>query len=321
MDGAGTTGSGSTPAPDPALSPGPTLATPAEVAAAEAELLGLVVDAPEAGGLGLQATHAAGGAPATAALQATADDVAAYVGLVELSQPTPPLPGVGAVGSPQRLGRLMVASGVMGLFGVFLLLAVLASGAGGGGAPGDGSTTGAGGLAAPAQPAGAAIPASCLVPEGSVLDLELTDVSWNEEEDGLNASWNVLVHNRESDTFQVFLHDVADANAATRANKWVGRPTDWRTDGTYIIAPDPEAPVINSWSGGVSTSVEPGLPTFCSWEYVDRLVAVYSGPECRDDLWAQLKAAPDAASREALMRPLAIDMPTPEKMKTFQCPP
>jgi hypothetical protein len=149
----------------------------------------------------------------------------------------------------------------------------------------------------------------------------LRDVSWNEEEDGLNASWNVLVHNRESDTFQVFLHDVADANAATRANKWVGRPTDWRTDGSYIIAPDPEAPVINHWSGGVSTSVEPGLQTFCSWEYVDRLVAVYSGPECRDDLWAQLKAAPDAASREALMRPLAIDMPTPEKMKTFQCPP
>jgi hypothetical protein len=79
--------------------------------------------------------------------------------------------------------------------------------------------------------------------------------------------------------------------------------------------------VINRWSGGVSTSVEPGLPTFCSWAYVDRLVAVYSGPECRDDLWAQLTAAPDAASREALMGPLAIDMPTPEEMKTFQCPP
>jgi hypothetical protein len=242
MDGAGTTGSGSTPAPDPALSPGPTLATPAEVAAAEAELLGLVVDAPEAGGLGLQATHAAGGAPATAALQATADDVAAYVGLVELSQPTPPLPGVGAVGSPQRLGRLMVASGVMGLFGVFLLLAVLASGAGGGGAPGDGSTTGAGGLAAPAQPAGAAIPASCLVPEGSVLDLELTDVSWNEEEDGLNASWNVLVHNRESDTFQVFLHDVADANAATRANKWVVGPLTGALTAPTSSPPTPKPP-------------------------------------------------------------------------------
>ena len=242
-----------------------------------------------------------------------------------------------------------VLAGVIlaGSAGFLLILALLAARPGGGGAPGDGSATGASGPAAPAQqgdvappdageaqpgagggaaqpveeePAGAAIPASCLVPEGGALDLELTDVSWEEGEDGLSASWDVLVHNRDSETFTVFLHRNADANAATRANKWVGPPVDWDVEGYYLIAPDPEAPVINSWSGGVSTSVEPGLPTFCSWESVDRVVAVYERPECSAALWTQLKAAPDAAGREALMRPLAIDMPAPEQMKTFDCP-
>jgi hypothetical protein len=159
------------------------------------------------------------------------------------------------------------------------------------------------------------------VPQGGALDLELADVTWREETDGLNASWEGVVHNRGSDTFNVILHEVADANAATKANKWVGPPTDWGTDGSYIVEPDPKAPVINDWSGGVRLGIEPGLPTLCSWEYVDRLVAVYSGPECSDALWAQLKAAPDAAAREALMAPLAVDMPMPDQMRTFSCPP
>jgi hypothetical protein len=238
--------------------------------------------------------------------------------------------------------ELLLAGGVTAVFAVVILILWL-SRSSGGGTP----ATGASGPAAPAQqgdvappdagaaepgagggaaqpveeqPAGVAIPASCLVPQGGALDLELTDVSWVEEEDGLSASWDVLVHNRDSETFTVFLHRNADANAATRANKWVGPPVDWDVEGYYLVAPDPEAPAINSWSGGVRTSVEPGLPTLCSWESVDRLVAVYHRPECSAALWIQLKAAPDAAGRDALMRPLAIDMPAPEQMKTFECP-
>ena len=129
------------------------------------------------------------------------------------------------------------------------------------------------------------------------------------------------VHNRAGDPFQVFLHDASDANAATRANGWTGRPTDWRTNGSAIIDPDGVAPALNRWGGGVSTSVEPGLPTFCSWEYVDRLVAVYPGPACRDDVWARIQEAPDAAAREALMRPLSVELPVPSQMATFACPP
>jgi hypothetical protein len=130
---------------------------------------------------------------------------------------------------------------------------------------------------------------------------------------------------RSSDTFSVFLHDVAGANAASRAQSGVD-PTEWQASGGYIIEADGTALSngvalpINSESGGGQTSVEPGLPTFCSWGYVDRLVAVYSGPECRDALWAQMKAAPDAAAREALLGPLAIEMPVPDQMRTFSCP-
>jgi hypothetical protein len=195
-------------------------------------------------------------------------------------------------------------------------------------APGDGAADQAGGGAAQpaeAQPARAVIPTSCLVPQGGALDLELADVTWKEATDGLSFSWHVLIHNRGSDTFSVFLHDVAGANAASRAQSGVG-PTEWQASGGNIIEPDGkalpngDALPIDSESGGGQTSVEPGLPTFCSWEYVDRMVAVYSGPECRDALWAQLKAAPDAAAREALLGPLAIDMPIPDQMRIFACP-
>jgi hypothetical protein len=265
------------------------------------------------------------------------DDVAAYVGLLELSQAGDPVPAAGPVGSVRRLRTVTVVTAFLGGSAAFLLiLALLAT------RPGGTPATGAGGPAVPVQQedvvppsvdeakpsaGGAVIPTSCLVPEGGALDLELADVMWTQETDGLSFSWRVLIHNRGSDTFNVFLHDVADANAATRADIAVPPPTDWRTDGSNLVGPDGEtlpngdALPINSSSGGGRTSVEPGLPTYCSWEYVDRLVAVFSGPECRDDLWTQLKAAPDAAAREALMAPLAIDMPLPEQMKTFQCPP
>jgi hypothetical protein len=342
-------GTGPTPGPGTGSASGPAPATPAEVKAVEEQLLGHVVDAPEAGGFNPHEAHP-GGAPPSAATKPTVDDVAAYVGLLESSQAGDPAPAAGPIGSVRRLRNLTAVTAVVGgSAAIHLILALLAARPGGSGAPGGGSATGASSAEAPAQqgdaappavdgaqpgaggdggdarpvveqPAGAAIPASCLVPQGGALDLELTDVSWEEGEDGLSASWDVLVHNRDSDTFTVFLHRNADANAATRANKWVGPPVDWDVEGYYLIAPDPEAPVINSWSGGVSTSVEPGLPTLCSWESVDRVVAVYYRPECSADLWAQLKAAPDAAGRDALMRPLAIDMPAPEQMKTFECP-
>ncbi len=349
MDGEGTSGPGTTPGPGPSSAPGPAPATPAEVKAVEEQFLGHVVDAPEAGGFNPHGAQPGGAAPSSAT-PPTVDDVAAYVGLLELSQAGAPVPAAGPIGSVRRLRTLTVVTAVVGGCGAILLILALLATRPGGGAPGGGSATGAGGAEAPAQqgdaappavdgaqpgaggdgggaaqpvdeqPAGAAIPASCLVPQGGALDLELTDVSWVEEEDGLSASWDVLVHNRDSETFTVFLHRNADANAATRANKWVGPPVDWDVEGYYLVAPDPEAPAINSWSGGVHTSVEPGLPTLCSWEAVDRLVAVYDRPECSADLWAQLTAAPDAAGREALMRPLAIDMPAPEQMKSFECP-
>ena len=349
MDGDGAPGSGATPGPGtttgsgPPPAPGPGSATsPPDL---ETEWFGLAVDSAEQGGLNPHVAHPGGAAPSSAT-PPTLDDVAAYVGLLELSQPTPPLPGDGPVGSVRRLRRLTVATALVGGSAAFLLiLAVLAA------RPGGTPATGAGGPAVPvqqgdvvppsvdeakpsagggggdAQPGagGAVIPTSCLVPEGGALDLELTDVTWTQETDGLSFSWRVLIHNRGSDTFSVFLHDVAGANAASRA-QFGADPTEWQTSGGNMVDPDGtvlpngNALPINSESGGGRTSVEPGLPTFCSWGYVDRLVAVYSGPECRDDLWTQLKAAPDAAAREALLGPLAVDMPIPDEMKTFSCP-
>ncbi len=271
----------------------------------------------------------------------TVDDIAAYVGLVELSQPAPSLPEAGPVGSPRRLGRLLLLSGFAGLVGIFLLLAVMQARPGGetpapvappvdaaqpaGDAePADGAG-GDAGQPVDAQPGGAVIPTSCLVPQGGALDLELTDVTWKEATDGLSFSWRVLIHNRGSEAFSVFLHDVAGANAASRAQSGVD-PTEWQAGGGNVIEPDGKvlpngnALPINSESGGGQTSVEPGMPTHCSWGYVDRLVAVYSGPECRDAIWARLKAASDAVAREAILGPLAIDMPIPDQMRAFSCP-
>ncbi|HYO42758.1 MAG TPA: hypothetical protein VES19_06115 [Candidatus Limnocylindrales bacterium] len=353
MNGTGASGSGSTADPGPRADPGSASATPTEVELVEQEMLGLVVDAPAAGGLnphGVQpGTTSASPAPLTGqgGGPAIGEDLAALDQLIALADETPTSGPTGPGPAPAgqswlttlRAGRLvdpkdlLVAGGITALFAVAFTVFWMQRSAGG-----DAPATGAQGpaqsrpeeAAAPSGggqpgggdlPGGAAIPASCLVPVGGVLDLELVDVSWSEEEDGLGASWTVEVRNRAGDPFQVFLHDASDANAATRANGWTGRPTDWRTDGSYIIAPDAEAPAINRWHGGVRTSVEPDLPTFCSWEYVDRLVAVYPGPACRDDVWAQLKAAPDAAARETLMRPLAVDLPIPQQMATFQCPP
>ena len=289
--------------------------------------------------------------PSVRALPSDADAVA-FAQLVDLANDSDPVPEPGESPSPP-MGTLLRGVLALGVFfgctfALVLLFLVLTgwspggsapgSGAGGeparagaaspGGDPGGGAAgasgvdPGAQGAAAASsavQPAGGAVlPTSCFVPEPGTLYVELVDVSWVGE-DGVSASWDVVVHNRGDEAFGVFLHETGDANAATRANKWEPPATDWNVEGFYIVDPDATASVVNSWSGGVSQSVEPNLPTLCSWERTDRIVAVYHRPECTTALYEQLKAAPDASAREALMAPHVVDMPVPDQMTTFSC--
>jgi hypothetical protein len=172
------------------------------------------------------------------------------------------------------------------------------------------------------QPADAgAVPQSCVVPRGEALVIDLADVTWRDEEDGTYAAWAAVVHNVGSETFSVIVHRVAGANEATLANRWEMPPTGWDTEARWIIDPDAPDQAITDFDGSVDTSVEAGLPTLCHWEYADRLVAVYSRPECIDVLWEKLRAvAADPAAQEALMGPLAVTLPTPDRMNGWVCP-
>jgi hypothetical protein len=361
-------GSGGTGPGQPAEPPAPTPASRAEIEAVENELLGRVVDAPEAGGVSPLApkpgpSTVGGGpylptalapdppAPSVRALPSDADAVA-FAQLVDLANDSYPVPEPGESPSPP-MGTLLRGVIALGVFfgctvALVLIIMVLTGWSPGGSAPGSGtggeparagatssggdpgggaaggsevdpSAQGAAAASSAAQPAGGAVlPTSCFVPEPGTLSVELTDVSWVEE-DGVSASWEVVVHNRGDEAFGVFLHETGEANAATRANNWEPPATDWNVTGFYIVDPDATAPVVNSWSGGVSQSVEQGLPTLCSWQRTDRIVAVYHRPECTIALYEQLKAAPDAAARDALMAPYAVDMPVPDQMTSFSC--
>jgi hypothetical protein len=165
------------------------------------------------------------------------------------------------------------------------------------------------------------VPQSCLVPSGEALAIELADVTWREEEDGTYASWAVVVRNVGSETFSLLVHRVAGANAATLANNWEMPPTGWDTEARWTIDPDAPGHLPTDFDGSLYTSVEPGLPTLCDWEYTDRVVAVYGRPGCIDVLWEKLqgvKADPEA--QEALLRPLAITLPIPDRMNGWTCP-
>jgi hypothetical protein len=301
MDGDGTPGSGATPGPGTGSTAGPAPATPAEVKAVEDELLGIVVDGPLAGGLGRPATHTTGAAPSSAT-PPTADDVAAYVGLVELSQPTPPLPGIGPIGSTRRLGRLLVASGLMGLFGVFLLLAVMQTRSGGGD-PGDGSTTGAGGPAAAvpqggvaqppideAQPGaggGAAQPGGA---QGSTIDacaasveevkLEIAD----EEREEIRAQmgggpvqgyqrwvrWKQVYRNTTQEGFVVVEHHTRNAGGGLEPE------SGWDTRSVQVPTPGDafQETAFRGFKVSMYGAVDP------AWDYVDRVAIVRDRPEC-----------------------------------------
>ena len=293
MDGDSAPGSGATPGPGSGSTSGPVPATPAEVKAVEDELLGIVVDGPRAGGLGRDATRTTRAAPSSR--PPTADDVAAYVGLVELSQPTPPLPGVGPVGSTRRLGRLLVASGLMGLFGVFLLLAVMQSRSGGGDA-GDGSTTGAGGPAASVQQGGAAQPsvdeaqpgagggagqpdtadlAGCRVDDYAVSVAVRNVKSQTGINQALDTTWDLVFTNESAEPVAIVFHRQRSADTPGAA------PSAGWDDGWQEVAPGQEYAETrgSEWTRfpGSESGVDDGLRF---WKYVDRMAVFRATPAC-----------------------------------------
>ncbi len=184
--------------------------------------------------------------------------------------------------------------------------------------------------AAPSGPAG--IPASCVL-TSSEAGLGLGEVVWQQEDDGLYASWDLTATNPSSESFSVFTHKVADANEGTRAIKWRSRTHDWfkatDADGkvfdvNLIMIPAASASQpVSGASARISTSVEPDLPTLCDYAYADRVVAVWDRPGCRDALYHALSAIPDtdAAAQEALMGPWAITAPLPDQFNGWSCPP
>jgi len=234
----------------------------------------------------------------------TADDVAAYVGLVELSQPTPPLPGIGPVGSTRRLGRLLVASGLMGLFGVFLLLAVMQTRSGGSDA-GDGSTTGAGDPAAPAQQGDAAPPAAdgaqqgagggaaqpdtgggaaqpvtpdlagCRVDDYAVSVAVRNVKSQTGINQALDTTWDLVFTNESAEPVAIVFHRQRSADTPGAA------PSAGWDDGWQEVAPGQEYAETrgSEWTRfpGSKSGVDDGSRF---WKYVDRMAVFRATPAC-----------------------------------------